>query len=325
MLLYLQVLEANIKVEEWLEKQQESEIANLPSPDQLVQLVISRTLYHVQAKPNKVTVGNSFTVFESGAVGFSCSEKPSLSVMYPGTNVPLVNLSDRKVYSSATSVKISGVEYLAASCKEDGRVYLWNIERNTSKKVFDPKLARERYNHMIMCKINESTIGYGEVGPDTDGTRKVFILRTNTTEEWTLSGTLNLVVPGYVYDMCYKEVEGAQCLLLCIPHDNRIMAVEMIGGKTRWEVGKEQMEEEFKPWSICTDDYGILYVTDFRQNKIHRFLSDDGSVLRSIDLRHNGIINPITARISDEYLYVEHYKNLEYTYVISILKLGHLR
>ena len=98
------------------------------------------------------------------------------------------------------------------------------------------------------------------------------------------------------------------------------MAVEMVGGKTRWVVGKEQMGEKFDPWSICTDENNTVYVADFHQQAIHLLSAEDGSVIRSIDARHYGMWNPVAVRIHHQHLYVEHYRSPGYKYVISKFK-----
>ena len=127
------------------------------------------------------------------------------------------------------------------------------------------------------------------------------------TDEWTLSATLRLFTPPESWDICYTEVAGGTpCLLLCFPWVHCIMAVEMIGAKTRWEVGKEQMGEEFKPWSICTDQNNCAYVADFRQNKIHVLSASDGEVLKRFDGGNYDICNIFTVRFHDDHLYVEH-------------------
>ena len=302
------------KVGHWLSQQHE-----LPSGkrDQTLKLVTTWDLIHVNTVEREMHLGNRFSISESGAIGINCYEKPSLSVMYPDTDKATVILSHSKEYRSATFVKVFDKEYLAAACNEDGCLYLWDTESKISKKVFDQKLPKhQKYKVMNICKINESTIGYGEVHASPDGSRRVFILKTDT-EDLTLSGMLRLFTPHDIYDMCYTEVDGGTpCLLLCIPHANRIMAVEMVGGKTRWEAGKEQMGE--KPWSICTDEDNTVYVTDFLQNAIHLLSAEDGSFIRSIDASHYGIWNLVAVRIHDHHLYVEH-KNAD-NYSISKFK-----
>ena len=180
---------------------------------------------------NKVTVGNSFSISESGAIGISCYENPSLSIVYAGMDKPPVVLSDRKVFRSATFVKVSGKKYLAASCSEDGCLYLWDPVSETSNKVFDPKIIKEHgYKGANVFKINDSTVGYGEVYPSPDGSRRVFIFKTDT-EKLTLYSMLNLTTPDSITEICYTEVEGTPFLLLCIPHGHRIMAVEIVVGQ----------------------------------------------------------------------------------------------
>ena len=178
-------------------------------------------------------------------------------------------MSNDTIYCSATFVELRGKEYLAAACWEDGCLHLWDIESKAYRHVFDPKLPKEKhFKRMNICKIDENTIGYGETQSSLDESRSVFIVKTDTEKDWTLSETLKLFTPDEIWDMCHTEmVDGRPCLLLCIPEGNRIMAVEMIGCRTRWEVGKEQMGEKFNPWSICTDQNDCAYVADFGQNK----------------------------------------------------------
>ena len=244
---------------------------------------------------------------ESGMIGISCDEKPSLSVMYPGMDKSPTVLSNNKIYGSATFVKVFDQEYLAAACHDDGCLYLWDIESKAPKKIFDPKLPSEQhFKQMNICKINESTIGYGDVLASSDVSKIFFILKTDT-EELTISSMVRLFTPNTIFDMCYMELEGdTPCLLLCIPHSHLIMAVEMIGGKTRWEAGKEQMGENFKPWSICTDQNNCAYMADFGQNVIHLLSPSEGTVLKQFDCRNFGIYDIFTVRFHDEHLYVEH-------------------
>ena len=159
---------------------------------------------------------------------------------------------------------------------------------------------------MIIFKIDDNTIGYGEVFPSPDGSRRVFVLNTDK-EELTLSSTLRLFTPRDILDICYTEVEGGTpCLLLCIPYGQCIMAVEMISGKIRWEVGKQQIGDKFYPWSICTDDNNTVYVADFGQRMIHLLSVTDGAVIKQIYSKNYGIYNILTVRFHDQHLYVEH-------------------
>ena len=293
-------------MEGWLTEEQESETINLGGKVQSLQLVRTWTLDHVQADPEFVHRGNSFTVSESGAIGISCEENPSLSVMYPDTEKVPFMLSDNKVYDLATFVKVSGKEYLAAASGEDGCLYLWDIESKISKKVFDPKLSQGRlYNSMNIFKINDNAIGYGEVCASPDGSRRVFILKTDT-EELSLFSTLRLFTAGDIWDMCYNNLNGTPCLFLCVPHAHSVMSVDMVGGGIMWEAGKEQMGERFDPWSICFNESDTIYVADYLQRMIHLLSASDGTVIKQFDPRYYRIHSIFAVRFHDRRLYVEH-------------------
>ena len=291
---------------QWLSQQHQVKAGN--GDDEPLKLVETWNLDHVQIREdNKLYATNRFSISDSGAIGISRIENPSLSVMYPNTDKAPVILSDKTEYHSATYVKISGKEYLAAACKEDRCLYLWDMESKTSNKVFDPNLSSEqRYKDMIIFMIDDNTIGYGEAHVSPDGSRRVFILKTDTGE-MTLSSTLRLFTPDHIYDICYTEVEGdTACLLLCVPWARRVMAVEMIGGRTRWEVGIQQMGKSFYPSSICTDQNDCAYVADFGQSKIDVLSTADGAVIKRFDGKYYGLFDLFAVRFHDEHLYVEH-------------------
>ena len=274
--------------------------------DKSMKLVERWTLDHVEILADTHYVSNKFTISKSEAMGITCFENPSLSVMYPNNDKSPVILSNTRKYLSAIFVTVSNKEYLATACRDDGCLYLWDIESKISKKVFDPKLP-EKQKSMIIFVINENTIGYGEARYSSpDQSRRVFILKTDS-EQMALSSTLRLFTPNNIFDMCYTEVEGSTpCLLLCIPLDNRIMAVEFVGGKTRWEVGKEQMGENFYPWSICTHRNEYAYVADSSQQKIHLLSASDGTLIKQFDGINYGIYGIFAVRCHDQYLWVEH-------------------
>ena len=218
----------------WLSQQPDVKTGEEYQPMNLVEMW---SVDHVETRKDGFYSINTFTISESGAVGISCVESPSLSIMYLNTDKPPVVLSNTTQYCSATFIKASNKEYLAAACYDDGCLYLWDIESKTAKKVFDPKLPEDQDDKgMNIFRINENTIGYGETRYSSlDQSKRVFILKTDS-EQLTLSSTLRLFTPNTIWDICYTEVDGGTpCLLLCIPHGQCVMAVEMIGGKTKWE------------------------------------------------------------------------------------------
>ena len=321
--LTFQLMESGYKVEGWLSKQQESGTFGLGGKDQYLQIVKTWILDHVKVNDDEyLSTSNRFTVSESGAIGISCKESPSLSVIYPDTDKPPVVLSDATVYHSATFLKVQGKEYLAASSDEDGCLYLWDVESKTSRKVFDPKLPKEKqYKDMTLCKINGNTVAYSEELPLLDGSRRIFILKTDT-EELTLSSTLSFFTEGDLIDMCHTSMtDGTEYLHLCFPWVPRVQTIQMIDGRPRWEVGKEQMGEKFHPWSICSnDDNDIIYVADYNQEKIHLLSAADGMVIKRFEFgSYFGFNTIFTVRIHNEYLYVE-YMDEKRKYVIVKFK-----
>ena len=305
--MYFQLPESAVKVEGWLFQQDASYTPKSSGKDQTIELVKTLSLHHIEPEKGKVNMSNRFTVSESGAIGISCNENPSLSVMYPDTGKAPVILSSDTIYRSATFVKIGGKEYLAAACQEDGCLHLWDTELKTYRKSFDPKLPMDkRKKSMNICMIDDNTIGYWEVYPSLDESRRVFILKTDTGENWTLSEILKLFTPEDIDDMCHtKMLDGTPCLLLCIPHAHRIMAVDMEDGRTRWEAGEEQMGDTFKPWSICTDQNDCAYVADYGQDKIHLLSASDGTVIKRFDVGgFYGFLHMFYLQFHDQHLYV---------------------
>ena len=303
-----QLLEGGFKVESWLSQQEEIDTIELGPIDTSLQLVKEWKLDHIKPDPEYAKTANRFAISESGAIGISCDESPSLSVMYPDTDKRPFVLSKEKTYRSATFTKISGKEYLAAAGYEDGCLYFWDIESKTPRKVFDPQIPLDkRDKEMVMCKIDDNTIGYAEVCASLDESKRLFILKTDTAEDWTLSGTLKLFTLEEIYDMCHAEMlDGTSCLLLCVPYEYRIMAVGMEDGKTRWKAGKEEMGEKFQPWSICIDQNNCAYVADYFQRKIHLLSASDGTVIKRFDLgNYYGMLSIFTVRFHNQHLYVE--------------------
>ena len=97
------------------------------------------------------------------------------------------------------------------------------------------------------------------------------------------------------------------------------MAVEMIGGRTRWEAGNQQMGKSFSPSSICTDQNDCAYVADFGQSKVHVLSATDGTVIKRFDGKYYGLFDLFAVRFHDQHLFVE-YKIPGSKYAISKFK-----
>ena len=242
--------------------------------------------------------------------------------MYPDTDKVPVILSNDMIYRSATFVKFGGKEHLAAACLEDGCLHLWDIKSKTYRTIFDPKLPEEkRFKSMNICKIDDSTIGYGKVYASLEGSRRVFILRMDTAEDLALCKTLMFFTPDDILDMCHAEMlDGTACLLLCTG-DDHIMAVEIEDGNTRWEAGKEEMGEKFEPRTIWTDQNNCAYVADFGQDKVHLFSVTDGMLIKWFDFgSYYGFVNIFTVRFQDQHLYIERKIDREKAQKYAIMK-----
>ena len=234
----------------------------------------------------------------------SMQAKSSLSVMYPGTDKPLLILSRDNVYASALFVSISGQEYLAAASR-DG-IYLWNLEDNTSRVVYGYKEEKD----WLLCLRTVASAAMDKLSSFLS----IYILKTDT-EMWTLSSTHLVKVADSVSDMSYvKTKDGTTCLLL-IDHIGLFHSVELVGGKVHWQTDKQQMGALSYPLSICTDG-STVFVSDLYA-QLHLLSVEDGSVLTSINLRPFGLLVPSCVRLQGDHLYIGHKNQKGDTYCIS--------
>ena len=252
-----------------------------------------------------------FAVSElSGSIGIASTlAKPTLSVIYPGTNKPHLILSKDDQYRSALFRTISGEEYLAVVSMEDIRLY--NVANSTSKVVYKSEQSR----HCRLCVIDERTVASVGERP-TYSFINIQILKTDA-EMWTLSSTLFVKATDSVSDISSaKTSDSTACFLLNFRFSNLTQCVEMVGGRVRWQVDKLKMGRFFHPRSICTDGNTIL-AADPLSAVLHLLSVDDGSVLTSIGLRPFGIRLPGCVLAQGEYLYIGHKNEKSDTYCIS--------
>ena len=276
--------------------------------EEALNLVKTWDLDHIPTR-ERIYLGNKFAVSESGAIAISSIEKPSLSVIYPGTDDPPRPLSGDYSYRCVEFVTISGVEYLAASCSNDSSLHLVDPETRSHNIVYQFRSDKKPVA-MNLCVIDDSTVACATLDHSSDGVYNCHVLSV-TPDKWLLSGTLKLR-PNVedVYDMSYmKTSDGSPCLLLCCPIDGLVQAVEVIGGRIRWRCGEQQLGEGARPWGVCADTHDhVVYVTDRFQNKLHVLAGDDGAVIRSISLYQYGIVVPFSVRVHHENLYISHKK-----------------
>lgn len=137
----------------------------------------------------------------------------------------------------------------------------------------------------------------------SESVHSVFILNTES-EPWQLSNTLRLKGLGSVQGMCYTEIDGAACLVLCCPEDHVVQAVEMIGGRIRWKIDEETLGEGFDPASLAVDK-GNVYVADCFGTRLYKVDANTGAVISSIHLfQFCGFQLPHCVRVNDGFIYV---------------------
>ena len=258
-----------------------------------------------------ISVSTIFAVSQqSGSIAITSKlAKPSLSVMYPGTDKPPLILSKDDKDTSALFITIADQEYLASTSRDGIR--LWNLANNTSKVVYKFEESGLRY----LCVIDDRTVACVADEPSSDGFIHIHILKTDA-EMWTLSSTHFIKATDSVSDIAFvKTTNGNSCFLLCSLSNSLTQCVEMVGGRVRWQVDKHAV---FSPWSMCTDGSTVFVVNPI-VNRLHLLSVDDGSVLKSIDLRTHGIrfAGCVLAQVQGEHLYIGHINEKGDTYCIS--------
>ena len=299
---------------EWLKVHPDLSVEHRKA-DSSVTLLETIKVNHISPMTSPYALEFSISEF-SGSVGIaSWTGKPSLSVMYPGTDKPPLILSGKDRYISVLFSYMSNQEYLAAATGNE--ICLWNVEKNASSVAYT--FPEEKDWHL--CLIDDRTVACLPEHTSSEDFNKIYILNMDT-EKFTLSGTLRVKVgEKAITEMCYvKTTDGTACLLLLFPFIQAIKCVEIVGGKIRWQVDRQQMSGSFFPWSICTDG-STVFVTEFFQHQVHLLSVDDSSVLTSINLYPFGLHYPNCVRLQGDHLYVGHLnKNLDTCYVSKFVK-----
>ena len=319
--LHFQIIPWNLKVQDWLS--QNAEFQDLEfHQNPCFQLEQTRIAQHIKGEQFGDNLLNTITATDSGIVGIACRvSDPTLSVIFgqEEDRRPRV-LTSAKGYWSVIALKINGGKYLAASDRNINGIHLWDLRQNMSRVVYKTQPFQFPVKEMNLCMIAEGMVGYGEVDPSGDGLQRIYVLNTTGANEWDLGSVVLVHGIRYIIDMSYmKTRDGTPCLLLCCPRDASVKAIELVGGKVKWEIGKEHLGKDFCPWSICTDGANKAYVVDLRQQKLH-VLSDDGLVLTSFSLRHHGIWFPSCVRLMNGRIYVGHLDVSKKHYQISRLR-----
>ena len=242
-------------------------------------------------------------------------------MIYPDAERPPRVLSKEKDHGSLIWMKIDDKEFIASAWK-DISIRLWDTEKGTSEVVY--KMDDTEKNHPSLCSIDDRTVAC--VGASSsDDNLNIHILNTNT-KPWSLGSVLIVKRVKVIIDMCHLVTDDdTQCLLLCCPYERRVQAVQLIGGRVRWQSGEQQMGEKSLPWSICTDQVNdIVYVADNHLDMIHLLSSEDGSVLTSVNLLGYAILSPSCVSFSDGDLFIGHMdKNWYMSQISRFIKSEH--
>ena len=299
-----QIFSRDRKVEYWLQQQQCQSVTNICGAHaQKTGQSLSLVQTWECGPADGHSLSNKIAVGGNDAISIvSLHKSPPLCVIYPNLNKQEFGLTENKLYSSAVFIQKGNKQFLAAACVGENSIHLWDVEHSTYRAVYFKRTFEPRSMNIFV--IDDNTVGYGEAKP-TGNSCKVFILNTDD-EKWNLSNTLSFNTTfGYIRDMCYaKTPDGTPCILLCCPHDSCVQAVEMVGGRTRWQCDKQQMGQMFKPWSICPDEESAVFVVDVDRFQFHTLSSEDGSALLSVSLIQCGIMFPFCVRYDDGYVYV---------------------
>ena len=289
------------KVQDWLTKQQ------LLSSEEIQALtLITRWKLDPINKYGFSDFTTLVAVADSGIIAVSAFTRQSgeaafLLLLNSNPDVSPTNLSSCPNWIP-TFMQLQGKEYLVAH-QADNNVHMWDIQSRISKIV----LQDIPWSQLFL--ISDQVLGCIEMYSSKSGKHKIRILEIGM-EQWNLKGILHFFTAtgkaGILADICYMEATGGvPCLVMCFGFEKSIEAIEMLGGKRRWKTGTEQLRQELNPVSLCTD-HNNVYVADNHEHKLHVLSSEDGTVLRRINLLQYGIVYPSSVRLSKDFLYICH-------------------
>ena len=245
-----------------------------------------------------------FSVSKSGTLGVACF--PYLRVILPGTTkVSQVLESNLEKSFFSTFVNIANKEHLAVAYSSNIR--LWDFKRDEIKNVYEHDTV-EKNAFTKICVIDDRTVAFATLDYSQDISHRIYILNINATI-WSLGSVLMVQGRSIIRDLCcIKALDGSPLLALCRPEDQLVQAVELVGGRTRWESGKELMGEKCLPYGVSVDKQNMVFVADSSQHKIHLLSADDGLIYMSINVRRYGINRPVNVRVLGQYIYVGHWQ-----------------
>ena len=298
---------------EWLKHQPDPGMEPQTADTNEMNLLEMMKLKHVVLSETLDSFYMKFSISQfSGSIGIASeSAKPTLSIIYPGTNKhPLVLSRVDRFKSALLIAKAEQTEYLLAASRD--KIYLLNLVDNISSVVYNFKDGGD----WQLCAIDERTVACVAEQSSSDGFTKVYILNRDS-EKFSLSGMLQVKTSKRITDICFvKTSDGTPCLLLSFRLNSVVQCVEMVGGRVLWQVDTQKMGRSFVPFSICTDG-STVFVANAVRNVLYLLSIEDGSINITINLRPFGVHFPVCVRVQGEHLYIGHMEQMGDTYCIS--------
>ena len=216
-------MSATDKVEGWLRQQEKS-------------LILEKTwdLPHIGFRHGVLNKGGqAFVVINSQTVAISpVYGSPGFSIAYLGLDKNPVTLSSETfprletgidgpvVRTSASDYRfpiLINEQFLAATSTEEGCIRLLDLQKFTSRVVYDFGQKKRRMN---LCLIDDTTVACCDVDLYQTIQYSIYVLDTSA-EMWSVKSVLYRKCPPYLlYDMCHiKASDGTPCLALCFPVD----------------------------------------------------------------------------------------------------------
>ena len=253
-----------------------------------------------------------FSVSKSGTLGVASF--PYLSVILPGARrVSRILESNANKYFSSTFVNIENKEYLAMAYSSSIR--LWDFENGTTQTIYPLVEAGDKK----LCVIDNRTMACATFDVSPDGFHRIYIINIISAATWSLGSVIYVEGSGPIRDLCsVKDSDGCPLLILCRPEYKMVQAMELVGGRIRWDSDKEQMGEKCFPYSVSVDTENMVFVADSWQHKVHLLFADDGLLYMSINLRLHEIINPTIVRVQDQSIYVGHWDRQNRTQISKL-------
>ena len=232
-----------------------------------------------------------------------------------GPSGPIVESGPDQSYRSPILLRQFNQQYLAATSCAEGCIRLWDLQKYTSRIVYD---FRQKHRRRNLCLIDDSTVACYDVDISSNTQCPIQVLDTST-EIWSVKSVLYHKSPRVLlFDMCYvKTSDGTPCLVFCFPYEDCVQMVEMVSGKTRWELDKEKFRNNVSPNVICKNDAHPDELYMLTIHEITAIAIEDGAFLWSFNLQPIGIYRPFCMRAHEDFIYAAHVKRNGETHSIS--------